>query len=81
MAYDRTQEFVEAVERLGPLGAPQTLDARKPFSDEDRQFNALAAEMGNMMHATSLKLQELGKCKGLLLNPKLFNYPKPFFKP
>lgn len=61
MAYDRTQEFVEAAERLGLPGGADRPDAKKQFSDADRQFNALAAEMGNTLHSTSLKLQELGK--------------------
>lgn len=62
MGYDRTQEFVEAAERLGIPGGADRADAKKHFSDADRQFNALAAEMGNTLHSTSLKLQELGKC-------------------
>ena len=61
MAYDRTQEFVEAAQKLGLPGIVDREDARRHFSDADKQFNALAAEMGNTLHSTSLKLQELGK--------------------
>lgn len=61
MAYDRTQEFVEAAERLGLPGIAGRTDPKKHYSDADRQFNALAAEMGNTLHSTSLKLQELAK--------------------
>lgn len=52
---------MEAAERLGLPGGADRADTKKHFSDADRQFNALAAEMGNTLHSTSLKLQELGK--------------------
>ncbi|OEH74046.1 putative syntaxin [Cyclospora cayetanensis] len=61
MGYDRTHEFVEAAERLGLSGGSERAEQRRHFSDTDQQFNALAAEMGNALHSTSLKLQELGK--------------------
>ncbi|KAL8446624.1 hypothetical protein Emag_004684 [Eimeria magna] len=61
MACDRTEEFLALAEGLGLPGGVERPDARKQFSDADRQFNALAAEMGNTLHSTSLKLQELGK--------------------
>ncbi|KAL8434212.1 hypothetical protein ACSSS7_003313 [Eimeria intestinalis] len=61
MACDRTDEFLTLAEGLGLPGGAERPEAKKQFSDADRQFNALAAEMGNTLHSTSLKLQELGK--------------------
>lgn len=62
MGYDRTEEFVAAAESFQLPGGGAQNDTQRHFSDADRHFNALASEMGNALHATSLKLQELGKC-------------------
>ncbi|KAL8438706.1 hypothetical protein Efla_005244 [Eimeria flavescens] len=61
MACDRTQEFMEFAERLGLPGSGDRHETKKQSSEAGRQFSALAAEMGNTLHSTSLKLQELGK--------------------
>lgn len=64
MGYDRTQEFFQAVEELSIGGSNgRRNEARASFSDADRAFNALAGEMGGILHNTSVNLQELGKRK------------------
>lgn len=64
MGYDRTQEFFQAVEELSIGGSNgRRNEAKTTFSDADRAFNALAGEMGGILHNTSVNLQELGKRK------------------
>ncbi|CDJ69004.1 syntaxin, putative [Eimeria necatrix] len=61
MAYDRTAEFAAAAESFHFAANPPAADPRQPFSDADKNFNLIASDMGNSLHATSLKLQELAK--------------------